>query len=225
MKSINFKSAIKSHRKLFCNLSKFYNSIKLNNKLHAKGCKVKLGVNIIKGLKIISDGIDNEVFIGDYVKINKSKIILRGSNNKIVINDHSALNQVELYTEGNNNEISIGTNTRLCGKAHFAAVEGTKIVIGDNCLFSGDLHFRTGDSHSVINKQGERINQSEDIIISNHVWVGTKVTCLKGVRVAEDSIVAATTTLCKKYNTPNSIIAGVPGRIVKTDINWTHERL
>ena len=116
------------------------------------------------------------------------------------------MNQIELYTEDSNNEIVIGSHTSLCGKAHFEAIEGTKIHIGDNCLFSSDLHFRTGDSHSILNMQGERINKSQDIVIEDHVWVGTKVTCLKGVRVSRDSVVAATTTLCKDYDTPNVII-------------------
>ena len=218
-------SLVNSHRKILCLCSKIYNSISPRNKLHTKGSKVSIGVSIIKGLKIISYGRDNEIVIGDFVRIKNSTIILHGNNNRIHIKDFSYLNQIELYTEDSNNEIVIGSHTSLCGKAHFAAIEGTKIHIGDNCLFSSDLHFRTGDSHSILNMQGERINKSQDIVIEDHVWVGTKVTCLKGVRVSRDSVVAATTTLCKDYDTPNVIIGGVPGRIIRTDINWLGERI
>lgn len=216
---------VNSHHKIFSLCSKIYNSISPRNKLHTKGSKVSIGVSIIKGLKIISYGRDNEIIIGDFVRIKNSTIIFHGNNNRIIIKDFSCLNQIELYTEDSNNEILIGSHTSLCGKAHFAAIEGTKIHIGDNCLFSGDLHFRTGDSHSILNMQGERINKSQDIIIEDHVWVGTKVTCLKGVHVSRDSVVAATTTLCKDYDAPNVIIGGVPGRIIKTDINWSCERI
>ena len=200
-------------------------NIEERNKLHTKGSKVSIGVSIIKGLKIISYGRDNEIIIGDFVRIKNSTIIFHGNNNRIIIKDFSSLNQIELYTEDSNNEILIGSHTSLCGKAHFAAIEGTKIHIGDNCLFSSDLHFRTGDSHSILNMQGERINKSQDIIIEDHVWVGTKVTCLKGVHVSRDSVVAVTTTICKDYDAPNVIIGGVPGRIIKTDINWSCERI
>lgn len=216
---------VSSHRKLFYFCSKMYNTLSLKNKLHAKGSKVSIGISIIKGLKIISHGRGNEIVIGDFVRIKNSTIILHGDNNKIIIKDYSSLNQVELYTEDSNNEISIGSHTNFCGKAHLASIEGTKILIGDNCLFSSDLHFRTGDSHSIVNMQGKRINESKDIVIEDHVWFGTKVTCLKGVHVSKDSIVAATTTLCKDYPLPNVIIAGVPGKIVKTDVNWSSERL
>ena len=218
-------SLVNSYRGFFCLCSKIYNGISLKNKLHAKGSKVSIGVSIIKGLKIISNGCDNEIIIGDFVRIKNSSIILHGNHNRIIIKDFSYLNQIELYSEDSYNEIVIGSHTSLCGKAHFAAIEGTKIHIGDNCLFSSDLHFRTGDSHSILNMQGERINKSKDIVIEDHVWVGTKVTCLKGVRVSRDSVVAATTTLCKDYNIPNVIIGGVPGRIIKTDVNWSNERI
>ena len=216
---------VNKHHSFFSLCSRLYNGISLKNKLHAKGSKVSIGVSIIKGLKIICHGCDNEIVIGDFVRIRNSTIILHGNHNKIIIKDYSYLNQIELYTEDSNNEIVIGSHTNLCGKAHFAAIEGTKIIIGDNCLFSSDLHFRTGDSHSILNMQGERINQSKDIVIEEHVWIGTKVTCLKGVRVSRDSIVAATTTLCKDYNIPNVIIAGVPGKIIKTDVTWSGERI
>lgn len=216
---------VNQHHRFFNVCSKIYNGISLKNKLHAKGSKVSIGVSVIKGLKIISYGRDNEVVIGDFVRISNSTIILHGNHNRIVIKDYSYLNQIELYTEDSNNEIVIGAHTSLCGKAHLAAIEGTKIIIGDNCLFSSDLHFRTGDSHSILNMQGERINQSKDIVIEDHVWIGTKVTCLKGVRVARDSVVAATTTLCKDYSTPNVIIGGVPGKVIKTDVNWKKERV
>ncbi len=216
---------ITSHHHLFQFCSKVYNRLNIKNKLRAKGCKLSSGISVINGLKIINHGSDNEVIIGDFVRINKSTIIIRGNHNKISIMNYASLNQVELYMEDSNNEIFIGEHTSLFGKAHLATIEGTKILIGNNCLLSADLHFRTGDSHSILNLQGERINPSKDIVIEDHVWIGTKVTCLKGVRVSKDSIVAATTTLCKDYNTSNVIIGGVPGKIIKTDVNWTSERI
>ncbi len=216
---------ITSHHGFFQFCSNLYNRINLKNKLRAKSCKVSIGVSVIKGLKIINYGSDNEIFIGDFVRIKNSTIIMHGNHNKISIMNYSYLNQIELYMEDSQNEIAIGEHTSLCGKAHLAAMEGTKIIIGNDCLFSSDLHFRTGDSHSILNMQGERINPSKDIVIEDHVWIGTKVTCLKGVRVSRDSIVAATTTLCKEYNTKNVMIGGIPGRIIKTDVNWTNKRI
>ncbi len=216
---------INSHRGFFRFSTKIRNALSLKNKLRAKGCKTSIGVSVIKGLKIISYGGDNYVEIGDFVRIRNSTIILRGSHNRIIIKDFSHLTDVELYAQEENNEITIGSHTGFLGKAHLAAIEGTKLIIGDHCLMSGNLHFRTGDSHSILNMEGQRINRSEDIVIDDHVWIGTGVTCLKGVHVSKDSVVAATATLCKKYDTPNVILGGVPARIIKTDITWSDERI
>ena len=216
---------MKKHYVFFKICCEIYNRLNFKNRLKGKKVKLKKGICFIKGLQIINKGLDNEIIIEDFVRIKQSRIIIYGNHNKINIKDFAALNQIELYMEDDNNEILIGERTNLCGKAHLATIEGTKILIGNDCLFSSNLHFTTGDSHSILNLQGERINPSSDIIIEDHVWVGTRVTCLKGVRVSKNSIVAATTTLCKKYDTENVVIGGVPGKIIKTGVNWKSERI
>lgn len=219
------KNLINSHRLICEKISHFCNFLNFKNKLLTKGVSTEFGIVLLNGIKIYSYGKGNKIIFDDGVRIKNSKIIIHGNNNTVHIGSYSALNQVELYMEDDFNEIKIGKNTELCGKAHFATIEGTKILIGDDCLFSSDIHFRTGDSHSILDDSGKRINPSENIIIDNHVWVGTKVTCLKGVYVSCNSIVGATTTLCKKYKEQNCIIAGTPGKVLKTGINWCSKRL
>ena len=213
------------HKKIAKLYVDFRNRLNLKNKFRSNGCKVETGISIINGLSINNKGKNNRVIIGNYAKINNCSVCFQGDNNTVIVGENSVLNCVDFYLEDFENEITIGSSTHLFGKTHLAAIEGTKIKIGDNCLLSRDLHFRTGDSHSILNLSGERINPSQDIVIEDHVWIGTMVTCLKGVRVSKDSVVAATTTLCKNYNENNVIIAGVPGRIVKRQVNWSNERI
>ena len=225
MNKENVIRIVSSHYGFFRFAANAFNHILPKNKLRCKNGKLRAGVSVFKGLKIINRGSDNEVIIGDFVRIKNSTIILRGNHNRVSIGDFSYLNDVELYTENSGNEITIGKHTTMSGQAHFAAIEGTRISIGDDCLFSSDLHFRTGDSHSILNEEGKRINPSKDIVIGDHVWIGTKVTCLKGVHVSDNSIVAATTTLCREYDQKNAVIAGVPGKVVRTGVNWCTERI
>ena len=157
------------------------NTLNSKNKLHSKGCDLFIGLSVIDSLVIDSKGQNNCVVVGDSVKIKDCKIYIRGDNNKIVIGNKSTLRQVDFYIEDSQNEILIGSSTHFCGKTHLAAIEGTKIKFGDRCLLSSNLHFATGDSHSILDLSGERINPSKDIVIEDHVWIGTKVTCLKGV--------------------------------------------
>lgn len=213
------------HYRIFKFLSGAYNFLLPKNRLRVNGLDFSSGVAVLNGLKIVSKGKGNSLRLGDFVRMKNCRIIFYGNNNSVNLSDYSYFNDVEFYMENDGNHISGGEHTSLCGSTHLAAIEGTRISIGQNCLFSGDLHFRTGDSHSILDSEGRRINPSEDIVIDDHVWLGTKVTCLKGVHVSKNSIVAATTTLCKDYSAENAIIAGVPGKIVRTGVNWCHERI
>ena len=216
---------IKKHYKLFKFATHAYSRLNPKNSLRAKGVSLSYGVSLIKGLKIINNGKNNQIVLGDFVRIKNCTVIIRGNNNSVTVGDFSYLNQAELYLEDDGNEISIGKHTSFCGRGHFAAIEGTRISVGDNCLFSGDLHFRTGDSHSITDENGKRINPSKDICIDDHVWIGTRVTCLKGVHVAENCVVAATATLCKAYDQKNCGIGGVPAKVLKIGINWDNNRI
>lgn len=219
------KQMISAHPGFFRFGAKLYNHLILKNKLHAKGVTLSYGVALMNGLKVYSYGADNEIIIGDLARIQNSSISIHGSHNRIYIGDLAYLNQVELYMEDNCNEISIGKHTYLFGETHLAAIEGTKIQIGQDCMLAIGQHFRTGDSHSVLDLEGKRINPSQDIVIGDHVWVGAKVTCLKGVYVAPNCIVAATTTLCKQHPQEHCVIAGVPGKVVKTGVDWCMPRI
>jgi len=102
----------------------------------------------------------------------------------------------------------------------FALDEGTTIKIGEDCMISKDVHFRSSDSHSIVDMDGKRLNQGENIEVGNHCWFGLKSIILKGTEIADNSIIAAGTVCVKKFSERNVIIAGNPGHIVKKDVNW-----
>lgn len=221
----NISSVVQQHPSIFRFLSWIYNTINFKNKLLTKGTKLKTGTVKINGLKIYSNGKDNRIIIEDFACLKNCSLRIFGNNNLVQIHKSASLNQVDIYMEDDNNIIQIGEYSRFEGKAQLAAIEGTKITIGDHCLFSSDLHFRTGDSHSVTDLNNKRINPSMDITIGNHVWIGTRVICLKNTLVEDNSVVAAGSLLCKQYGQQNCIIGGVPGKIIRQNINWNIQRL
>lgn len=143
----------------------------------------------------------------------------------IEIGEHTGIEKVELWIEDNHNRIAIGKRTSLCGKAHLACIEGCTITIGDNCLFSSDVVFRTGDSHSVLDLNGSRINPSQDISIGNRVWICNRVIVAKGVSIREDSIIGAGSVVTKSIPDTNVVIAGIPAKVVKREVSWCAERI
>ena len=187
--------------------------------------RVEAHCALMRGCTIHISGRNNRVIVEDFSQLRNVSMYIGGDNNTVHIGKWCTLVDTELCFENSGNTIAIGEHTRILGKTHLAAIEGTSITIGENCLFSSDIHFRTGDSHSVLNLEGRRINPSEDIVIGNHVWVGRNVTCLKGARVPGHSIIGASALVTGAFDQANCVLAGVPAKVVKQGVDWDIRRL
>lgn len=180
---------------------------------------------LLKQTRIRISGSNNTVEIGDFSILNRVSIQIFGDNNHIVIGDWCRMEGTELYIEDSGSTIQIGSGARFLGKTELAAMEGTSIQIGTDCLFSSNVHFRTGDSHSIVDLTGKRINPSKDILVGDHVWVGMNVTCLKGAAVPSNSVIGAGSLVTGAFREPNCVLAGAPAKVVRTGINWDIRRL
>ncbi len=220
------KNYIKSNPDKIAYLLRLHNRILGFNKIRiSPNNKLKIGAVLMKNTTIMVKGINNTITIKNLSRLVNCSIYISGNNNNIVISRRAGLNKTDLHMEDDNNKIFIGENTSIFGDTQLAAMEGTSVRIGKDCMFSSDIQFRTGDSHSIIDSDGKRLNPSENIYIGNHVWVGTKVICLKGVHIADNCIVGAGSLLTKKFNEENVIVAGNPAKIVKHNINWLVKRI
>lgn len=92
-----------------------------------------------------------------------------------------------------------------------------EITIGDNCAISENVVIRDSDNHRIINR--EKQNITNPIIIGDHVWIGMNVTILKGAHIGHDSVIAAN-SLVNREIPPHSLAAGIPARVIQTNINW-----
>ena len=152
-------------------------------------------------------------------------IFIKGNNNTIIIADNVKAIGAEFWIEDDKNTINIDQGTYIAGKTHFACTEGQSISVGKKCLFSTDVVIRTGDSHSIIDDTGKRINPALPVTIGNHVWVGNKVTICKGSTIPDNCIVGTSCVVTKQIKDSNSVIVGIPGRVIKRDVNWDIRRL
>ena len=55
---------------------------------------------------------------------------------------------------------------------------------------------------------------SEPIIIEDNVWIGAKATVLYGRRIGKNSVIAAGAVVTKDVP-PNTVVAGVPARVIR----------
>lgn len=90
------------------------------------------------------------------------------------------------------------------------------IKIGENVAIAEDVIIRDSDNHPI---NGNYENISKPIIIGDKVWIGMRATILKGVTIGDGAVVAAGAVVTKDV-LPGTLVAGVPAREIKKEINW-----
>lgn len=171
-------------------------------------------------------GKDNKVYILERTKIDKAVIHIRGNNNIITFGKNCFVGiGCSFWMEGNNIKIEIGDNCTFTQYNHFCAQEDNmSIVLGNDCMISNHVIIRTSDSHPIYNAEGEKTNEPGSVIIGNHVWIAPESKIFKGVHIGDGSIVG-TCTLVTKDVGPNSLVVGMPAKVVKKNIHWTRTHI
>ncbi|MCL1943766.1 MAG: acyltransferase [Candidatus Azobacteroides sp.] len=177
------------------------------------------------GVKFDIEGDDNRIEIAKGAVLDGVKVLIRGNNHTVILDENCAYKNGQIWMEGSGCRIKLGKNTSI-ESAFLAALKTDKsIEIGDNCLISYNVEIRTGDSHSIIDSGSkERINPDRNIVIGNHVWIGSHVSVLKGVHIADNAVIG-TYSLVTKDVPPNSVVGGSPAKVLKENINWLHEQI
>ncbi|GAB6012659.1 acyltransferase [Viscerimonas tarda] len=202
------------------NLAFYFKSKKRTRKNAIKGSNNKI-VNRGRFYKVNKKifGDNNYVEVDELSALSDVNIMIRGNNNRITIGKSTNINGT-LWIEGSNCHITIGNRVTVINASFTVTEDNLAITVGDSCLFSYGIEVRTSDSHSIIDLASkERINRGESIEIGNHVWVGVKTMLLKGVKIGDDSVIGAQSLVTKDVPA-NSIAAGNPAKVVKSDITW-----
>lgn len=200
--------------------NKLFNCLKINS-----NNKIIIEESYLHHCKINVRGENNVIEIKPGCRLKNMIIDIYGNSTYILIDCNVMADDLQIWCEDENNEIKIGRNTTIHGKTKLSCIEGTQISIGQDCMFSSEIVLTTGDSHSILDSNKNRINPSLDIIIEDHVWIGQKNIILKGTHISKNSIVGANSLCTKKFMNANSIIAGVPAKIIKENISWDRQRL
>lgn len=113
------------------------------------------------------------------------------------------------YTDFGKN-IIVGKNVFINHACTFMDRGG--ITIGDNVLIAPKVNLIT--TNHPLDPHLRRATISKPIIIGDNVWIGTNATIMPNITIAENSIVAAGAVVTKDVP-PNTIVAGVPAKIIK----------
>ena len=100
----------------------------------------------------------------------------------------------------------------------------SSITIGHGVVIFERVVIRDSDNHAIISTENGELKSDEKpeaapIVIQDHVWLGMNVIVLKGVTIGEGAIVAAGSVVTKDVP-PHCLVAGVPAKVVKTEVTW-----
>ena len=170
---------------------------------------------------IIFTGSNNHVKIGD--KCTTNNILLRlGDGSSFIAGDNVVFNRLRTYSV-KCSKMTIGSDTKFTWSCALHAHESFDITLGESCLIASDCTLSVSDMHPIILiETGERINHGGDIRLESRVWLGEGCKVLKGVHIGTGCVIG--TGAIVSGNIPaNSLAAGVPARVIKSGITWTHK--
>lgn len=181
------------------------------------------GQKVNSRIQITGNG--NKVVMEKGALLLNSLIKISGNNNTVVLKAKSYVSGAELWVENNNCELSIGERTFVGHHSHLACTEdGSKLIVGRNGMISSYVQVRTGDSHSIVDMEGNRINKAQSVMIGDHCWLGEGSKVLKGVTLEGNNIVSTGAIVTKSFG-KNVLLGGVPAKVLKDNVTWDEERL
>ena len=172
-----------------------------------RNCKIKYCHKISAGRTItIGDNVEINALCVEGVKLGNNITILR---NTVIECTGNIKNMGVGLIVGD--DVGIAQNC-------FIQVRG-RVTIGSHVMFGPNVSIFS-ENHGFTDLDMPMISQPTvrgEVIIEDDVWLGTRSVILSGVRIGKGSIIAAG-ALVNRDIPPYSIVAGVPGKVIKSRI-------
>ncbi|MFA5844983.1 MAG: acyltransferase [Coriobacteriia bacterium] len=113
--------------------------------------------------------------------------------------------------------IVVGDNVGMSGVSIHC--RSTSVTIGDGTMIAANVLISDSDGHALWPPETRRTNPGLDldapVTIGRDVWIGTRAMVLKGVTIGDGAVIAAGAVVTADVE-PNTVVAGVPAKVVRT---------
>ena len=109
--------------------------------------------------------------------------------------------------------IYIGEN--FFANFNLTILDEAEVRIGDNCFIGPNVSIYTACHPLDAKGRNELIEWSEPVTIGDNVWIGGSVTIVPGVRIGNNAVIGAGSTVTRDIP-DNVLVAGNPARVIKT---------
>lgn len=171
----------------------------------------------------------------------RSSVLIKGKNSEIMGNGMLVLNSNTIRRNKRSTIVRLDENSKVFVNGKFNFYYGSDVIvfaggylslgsgyinsdtkircansitIGDDVAISHNVTILDSDFHNI-----EGVENSAPVKIGDHVWIGTKVTILKGVSIGNGAIIAAGAVVTD--NVPEKVlVAGVPAKVIRENVEW-----
>ncbi len=138
---------------------------------------------------------------------------------KLSFGERTALSNPFYLTVNHGGRVSFGKNFHA--NTNFVLSCASEIIFEKNCLLGWNVTVIDGDGHSISRKGTKEMeNAPAPIHVGKHVWISSNASVLKGSSIPEESVVSMNALVTRKFEEPNVILAGVPAKQIKNEIQW-----
>ena len=127
---------------------------------------------------------------------------------------------IPIFNCDNGKNIHVGDN--FFANYNVTILDNVSVTIGNHVMIAPHTLITTIGHPLSPAKRRKNIGVTAPIKIGNDVWIGSNVTILPGVTIGNNVVVAAGAVVTKDIP-DNSLVGGVPARLIKTLINDIEE--
>jgi acetyltransferase-like isoleucine patch superfamily enzyme len=89
------------------------------------------------------------------------------------------------------------------------------LAIGFDCIIAWDVFISDSNWHDIIGAK-----RNGPVVIGDHVWISHGVSILKDTSIPNGCVIGAKSLVTGIFTTENSLIAGVPAKVRRNDVEW-----
>lgn len=182
------------------------------------------GKNILTSNRVKIQGLKN-IFPEELLTIGISHYGFMNHKDRTFLNVEGELVFKGSFTMAKGCRIDVGKGARVeFGKGYMSPMTDLVIMhgmtVGEGCAISWGCQFLDDDFHE-LDYEGRKKVADPKIQIGSRVWIGSRVSVLKGAVIPDGCVVASNSVVNKVFTEENCLLAGNPAKIVKRDVSWS----
>lgn len=181
------------------------------------------GKNILVSNRVMIEGLSN-LFPESHLSVGMSDYGFMHCRDWTYINANGKVTFSGPFGIGKGCRLDVGAEAKLSfGSGYIGPrtdlIIGHGMTVGDDCSISWGCQFIDRDFHE-IDYPGRVEGEDPRIQIGSHVWIGSRVTVLKGTVIPNGCIVAAGSVVGGVFTEENCLLAGSPAKVIRREVSW-----